>query len=86
MIESEMTFYSYLMCQAMITTECGWATAAEAATSTVMAHPEWDTDERRTWTEWEALERDRIFRQGESAAGPGERLEADGGPGVQAGR
>lgn len=28
--------------------------AIEAVASTAIEHPEWDMDERRTWTEWEA--------------------------------
>lgn len=27
--------------------------AAEAVASTLMAHPEWDRDEMKTWPEWE---------------------------------
>ena len=27
--------------------------AVEAVASTALEHPEWDMDERKTWTEWE---------------------------------
>lgn len=31
-------------------------TATEAVASTLLAHPEWDPDEKRTWDEWEGLD------------------------------
>lgn len=31
-----------------------WPLAAEALSSTVLAHPEWDMDETHTWAEWMA--------------------------------
>lgn len=32
--------------------------ALEAVASTMLAHPEWDADEMRTWKEWEKWETD----------------------------
>jgi hypothetical protein len=31
-----------------------WA-AIELVSSIAMAHPDWDMDERHTWSEWEAM-------------------------------
>lgn len=48
-----LTRRAYLTLKAM-EGGAGMFLASEAVASTALEHPEWDLEERRTWSEWEA--------------------------------
>jgi hypothetical protein len=49
----QITRQRYLLIKVMVDSECDAFTAMEAVSSTALAHPEWDLDEKKTWKEWE---------------------------------
>ncbi len=51
-VPRRITRRSYLQAQAILHGASVFV-AIEAVASTAIEHPEWDMDEKRTWTEWE---------------------------------
>lgn len=51
--DESYTRRQYLLMRAMLK-GANWESAMEAIGSTVLAHPEWDMEERRTYRDWEA--------------------------------
>jgi len=56
MNETLITRRGYLILRGMQEAGCSYPIASEAVASLAIEHPEWDLDEKRTWTEWNQVE------------------------------
>jgi hypothetical protein len=54
--ESRITRRGYLILRAMQEAGCGYPLASEAVASVAIEHPEWDMEQKKTWSEWEETE------------------------------
>lgn len=48
-----LTLRTYLAIRTMEETGCQWVLAVEAVATTLLEHPEWNSEDRRTFPEWE---------------------------------
>lgn len=53
--DKPLSLRSFLVLNVIMATGCDFMTAMEAVSSTALANPEWNMDQRETWADWEAI-------------------------------